>query len=213
MNSNIDDSIPWLITLVNKERDLQRYFELSMQKTLENEEDIEFIANILEEAEKNSILASILARLDDLISSELPGKLESLEAYEKKQPWLSEYLVCSDPEFYLLLQKHLSIRKLYDGPLDGVYGENTKKAVEKFKQEEGIDEPELGHETITKIISPQKELYFLLQEHLSSRQLYNGLVDGIYGEKTKQAVEKFKQEEGIDEPDLSPKTIDKILTS
>ncbi len=153
MNSTTDDSLLLSKILASREHDLQHYFELSMLKMLEKEEDLEFIDKILKEAESNAILASILALIDDFISLELPGETESLEAYKRKQPWLSEYLVCSDPEFNLLLQKHLSNRQLYDGLLDGIYGDKTKQAVDKFKQIEGIDEPELGLKTIGKILT------------------------------------------------------------
>lgn len=153
MNSNIDYLNLWSEILVTRENELQHYFELGMQKTLNQEKDIKFIGNMLEEAEHNIALASILAQIDDLISSELPGEVKSLEAYQHKRPWLSEYLICSDPEFNLLLQERLLFRKLYNGPLDGIYGKYTKKAVDKFKKIEGIDEPELGPKTIDKILT------------------------------------------------------------
>lgn len=153
MNSNMDYLNPWLEILVHREDELQHYLELGVQKTLNKEKDIDFIANILEEAESNTALASILAQIDDLISSELPGEVKSLEAYQHKRPWLSEYLICSDQEFNLLLQERLSFRKLYDGPIDGIYGKYTKEAVDKFKKIEGIDEPELGPKTIDKILT------------------------------------------------------------
>lgn len=156
MVSNTNKSYNLQKVLNNQEHQLRRYFELGMQKSLVKEEDIEFIANILEKAEDDSALAAILSRIDDLISSELPGELESQQEYVIKQPWLSEYLVCSNLEFYLLLQKHLSIRQLYDGPLDGIYGINTKQAVEKFQQHKGINETELGPKTITQILASKE---------------------------------------------------------
>lgn len=137
----MDDSYSFtsiLSILIDRGNDFERYFELSMQQTLTKEEDIKFIAEILEEAISSKTLGYVLEKIDDLTSSELAGESESLERYELKQPWLSEYLVCTcnDQEFYLLLQKYLSNRQLYDGQLNGIHGEKTRKALEEFKQME-----------------------------------------------------------------------------
>ena len=111
--------------------------------------------------------------------------------------------------FVKYLQFKLKTMGYAIGNVDGVFGVNTKAAVQAFQQANGLEADGIvGRQTWYKLnnLTPQARVLKLgsygaevryLQQKLYSK-LYNvGPIDGIFGRQTEQAVKKFQQENGL----------------
>ena len=115
----------------------------------------------------------------------------------------------STGRFVRYLQFLLKINGYAVGNVDGIFGANTRSAVQAFQQANGL-EPDgiVGRMTWYSLnnLTPQArtlrkgsygaEVKYLQQKLYS--KLYNvGAIDGIFGSQTEQAVKEFQSENGL----------------
>lgn len=103
-------------------------------------------------------------------------------------------------------QRRLHALGFYNGPIDGVWGHETRAAVERYQQSRGlamtgrIDEP-----TRAALRAPPPRLVTLseatdvrtVQNRLRQLNHYNGPADGVWGASTQAAMENFQRSRGL----------------
>jgi hypothetical protein len=119
---------------------LAEYCRLMMLAQLssdETEEEVARLDEILALAEQDEQLQFLIGEADYILSSRT-GLLnpDALKNYERQQAWLSEHLTVSAPDsdLYRLLQRRLRELGLYQGPIDGVLGKRSQKAVSQLQK-------------------------------------------------------------------------------
>jgi peptidoglycan hydrolase-like protein with peptidoglycan-binding domain len=111
-----------------------------------------------------------------------------------------------------LVQELLKASGYNPGPIDGIVGPKTRLAMQKFKSgcatfEDflGIPGKQLSQQTgetqtskvsIPANASPDKEQIRLLQERLKASGFYSGPIDGIFGAKTRSALQRYQASQG-----------------
>ena len=107
------------------------------------------------------------------------------------------------------IQVLLKIYGYYSGKVDGVLGANTRSAIERFQQDNGlkitrfVDRKTLGRLVIFQedhLIVKKRLNIKLIQEILKGKGFYTGAIDGKWGPKTKEAMEDFQAAHEL-EPD------------
>lgn len=134
---------------------LLKYCTLATRSTL-SEADADDLDRILAQAETDELLNFLLIEFDHLIAEELNlFDQQHLSGYEDQQAYLREHLVQLTPEdlaYYRELQKLLQKVGCYRGPVDGVFGEDSRKAVEEFQESADLQaDGELTPETVLKL--------------------------------------------------------------
>jgi peptidoglycan hydrolase-like protein with peptidoglycan-binding domain len=105
-------------------------------------------------------------------------------------------------------QQRLRSAGLYDGPVDGLYGPDTRAAIERFQSNRGL--------TVTGRLDDQTRSSLLtagagttpvtlsdatdvrtLQNRLRQLNFYDGPADGVWGPGTQVAVENFQRARGL----------------
>ncbi len=106
----------------------------------------------------------------------------------------------------VVVQGDLAFLGYYDGPTDGIAGDETQAALSAFQTDAGIDvDGEYGPQTDTALASAleaNEDYVTNLQEQLIEKKLYPGPIDGDYGKGTKNAVIAFQKECDIEETGL-----------
>ncbi|MFL5827880.1 MAG: peptidoglycan-binding protein [Thermoleophilaceae bacterium] len=107
------------------------------------------------------------------------------------------------------VQRRLAHAGFAPGPIDGLYGPLTTRAVTRFQQSQGIAvDGKVGRETRRALRHPLLEpgsgyqqagsgQVRTLQRELAHRGFRPGPVDGLYGPRTTQAVVRFQQSHGL----------------
>lgn len=111
-------------------------------------------------------------------------------------------------QYHLTLKNVMDIQSklekigFYKGKIDGIYGKQTKDAVIKFQKENKLHVDGIaGPETLSLLQSNKevskfeltKDIITKVQKELKNLGLYKGLIDGIYGKLTKEAVIKYQK--------------------
>lgn len=100
------------------------------------------------------------------------------------------------------IQTKLEKLNFYKGKIDGIYGKLTEDSVKKFQEEnklhvDGIAGPKtLSLLQVNKEVNKfelTKDMIKKLQKELNKLGLYRGLIDGIYGRLTKEAVIEYQK--------------------
>jgi peptidoglycan hydrolase-like protein with peptidoglycan-binding domain len=155
-----------------------------------------------------AILAKDLAALvNDLLGSGLiPRPL--CHTFGKAMPVLKAGSKGPQVEF---LQRALAHIKHSPGAFDGIFGEQTKAAVNRFQtsvqlSSDGIAGPNTWGALCTSFSSTKKVVVTLgsrggevrvLQHFLSKQGFGPGLIDGIFGDSTRNAVMQFQKSSGL----------------
>jgi len=131
------------------------YFDLAARPSL-SDEDADQLDEILEQAESDEILSFLLSEIDYVLAKQLHlFDDEHTRKYADQQAWLREYLPQCNPESlacYRELQRLLQRRGFYNGPVDGVMGDYTHKAVKEFQKEESLTPDGIvGLKTVSKL--------------------------------------------------------------
>jgi peptidoglycan hydrolase-like protein with peptidoglycan-binding domain len=106
----------------------------------------------------------------------------------------------------IVVQGDLTFLGFYEGPIDGIAGEETQAAISAFQEDAGIDvDGAYGPQTdaaLAEALESNEEYVMGLQEFLIDEELYPGPVDGDYGTGTQNAVKAFQKECEIEETGL-----------
>jgi peptidoglycan hydrolase-like protein with peptidoglycan-binding domain len=103
-------------------------------------------------------------------------------------------------------QRRLQAMGFYNGPVDGVWGPDTRAAVEDFQRSRGmpltaqLDDP--TRRAMRNVASVPVSLsdptdVRTVQNRLRQLHYYNGPADGVWGRDTQAAVERFQQSRGL----------------
>jgi peptidoglycan hydrolase-like protein with peptidoglycan-binding domain len=96
------------------------------------------------------------------------------------------------------LQQVMTSLGYYDGPIDGVYGEETTAAVKEMQTALGVTADGIyGEETHSAL--KEKASYCTVQIHtaLSTYGYHTGEIDGTYGSETVSAVKELQTDLGV----------------
>lgn len=92
------------------------------------------------------------------------------------------------------IQTRLKSLNYYNGKIDGVYGAKTKASVTAFQRSKGlVADGMAGDKTLRALGVEPAARTSQVQEKLKSLKYYNGKIDGVYGSKTKSAVQSFQR--------------------
>jgi hypothetical protein len=130
---------------------LLEYCYLASLPTL-SEEQADYLDRILAQAETDEFLNFLLIEFDYIIAKKLNLLNDQrLSQYEDQQAYLREHLTPpEDLDYYRELQKLLRDRGYYRGLVDGVFGEDSRKAVEQFQ--------EATHLQVSGVLTPETVL-------------------------------------------------------
>jgi peptidoglycan hydrolase-like protein with peptidoglycan-binding domain len=100
------------------------------------------------------------------------------------------------------LQNDLTALGFYDGPINGVYGPATTRAVTVFQRRadlpaDGIAGPQTHAAMNLALGNDTTDAVDLLQTALTGLCYYRGSVDGVFGSGTEAALRAFQKAEGI----------------
>ena len=101
------------------------------------------------------------------------------------------------------LQEELSDLGYYEGPHDGVFGDETQDALEQLQADEGLESTgELDRSTraVLGALAGKSDALSVkaMQTALAELGLYDGLIDGDYGPATEASIEEVQREAGIE---------------
>jgi peptidoglycan hydrolase-like protein with peptidoglycan-binding domain len=86
----------------------------------------------------------------------------------------------------------------YDGPIDGVYGEETAAGVMAMQEDLGVTADGIyGAETHAALKDRAASITVHIQTVLAQYGYYDGPIDGTYGEQTVAAVEELQADLGV----------------
>jgi peptidoglycan hydrolase-like protein with peptidoglycan-binding domain len=97
-------------------------------------------------------------------------------------------------------QQRLSALGFYAGPVDGIWGPDTRAAVERFQRNRALQvTSDLDQVTVSALqAAPQPSATVRdTQQRLSASGFYDGPVDGVWGPGTRAAVERFQRSRGL----------------
>jgi N-acetylmuramoyl-L-alanine amidase len=131
----------------------------------------------------------------------------------------------SDPTDVRTIQNRLRQLNFYSGVADGVWGPRTQVALERFQKSHGLPVGQITGQTIsamgldadtfpTQTVSAgliaqplHPNVVRGVQRRLRQQGFYTGGPDGVWGPRTRSAVEHFQRSRGLDATgDLNPKT-------
>jgi peptidoglycan hydrolase-like protein with peptidoglycan-binding domain len=96
------------------------------------------------------------------------------------------------------LQQVMTSLGYYDGPIDGVYGEETTAAVEEMQTALGVTADGIyGPETHTALKDKASSITVEIQTALTEYGYYTGEIDGTYGPETAAAVKDLQTDLGL----------------
>ena len=90
----------------------------------------------------------------------------------------------------------------YEGPHDGIFGEDTQTALKQLQVDEGLDESgELDQPTLAvlrALAGKSDALAVKAVQTAAELGLYSGLIDGDYGPATEAAIEEVQREANLE---------------
>jgi peptidoglycan hydrolase-like protein with peptidoglycan-binding domain len=106
----------------------------------------------------------------------------------------------------IVVQGDLAFLGFYEGPIDGIAGDETQAAISAFQKDAGIDvDGAYGPQTdaaMAEALESNEEYVTELQEDLMELKLYPGPADGDYGQGTQTAVKALQKDCEIEETGL-----------
>ncbi|KAB8138439.1 hypothetical protein F9U64_04615 [Gracilibacillus oryzae] len=132
-----------------------------------------------------------------------------------------------------ILQEKLQKLSYYDSSIDGEFGILTEYALKKFQKDQQLKiSGEAASDTKQKLIRKEEEAYEqILSEHIADDQsdnakavtqlqealhyygYYQAAIDGIYGPKTDNAFQSFKQDNGLEIVHIENERVNNVAIS
>ena len=154
------------------------------------------------------------------------------EAQAQTQPPVS-YVQPLSPQAQKEVQRHLKELGVYTGAVDGIWGRDSQEALERFQQTRGLQvTSNLNQATLATMGLKPADLLSLgdqpgamagrevqgralnaeairtIQGRLKQLGLYSGDADGIWGDSTQAALERFQRDRGLQSSgQLNPNTL------
>jgi peptidoglycan hydrolase-like protein with peptidoglycan-binding domain len=116
------------------------------------------------------------------------------------------------------LQEGLYFLGFDPGPIDGLFGDQTGRALREFQATAGIDETgHLDEPTALALADAAPEVRMLaveaMQIELTELGHYSGLIDGDFGPETQGALRGFQEANGLEQTgSINPETFDLLNT-
>ena len=96
------------------------------------------------------------------------------------------------------LQQVMTRLGYYDGPIDGVYGDETAAGVKAMQEALGVTADGIyGSETHAALKDKAANITVQIQTVLAQYGYYDGPIDGTYGEETVAAVKELQADLGV----------------
>ena len=165
---------------------------------------------------KSSIMAGLV-----MAGVMLSPAFQAQEAQAQTQNQLS-YVQPLSPQAQREVQRHLKELGAYSGAVDGIWGRDSQEALERFQQTRGLQvTSNLNQATLATMGLKPADLLTLgdlpgamagrevhgralnaeairtIQGRLKQLGLYAGDADGIWGDSTQAALERFQRERGL----------------
>lgn len=174
--------------LTERASTLAEYYRIAVC-SLMSDEDADRLDAIYQAAESDPWLNFLINELDYCINQRA-GLLsdEQISDYDNQQAWLREHLQETplDDQSRKAMQILLQEFNYYAGPIDGVLGKRSKKAIEKLHKK--------------------------AQKLLAQKGYYHEQIDGIFAERSVLAVQNFQRAENIkDDGVLGKVTLTKLM--
>ena len=154
---------------------LADYQEIALSNNL-TDRDSERLEKIYEEAETHPMLNFLLTEIDQNLNRQL-GLLSAtvVETYKDQQAWLREHLeqMPFDYEHRQHIQRLLAEEGLYKGPIDGVLGPRSNKAMKRMNTR--------------------------IQKLLSEKGFYDKDIDGLIGKFSVEAIKAFQKSRDLED--------------
>jgi peptidoglycan hydrolase-like protein with peptidoglycan-binding domain len=176
---------------------------------------------------KNSMLAGLV-----IAGVMLFPAFQAQEAQAQTQPPVS-YVQPLSPQAQKEVQRHLKELGVYSGAVDGIWGRDSQEALERFQQTRGLQvTSNLNQATLATMGIKPADLLSLgdqpgamagrdvpgralnaeavrtIQGRLRQLGLYSGDADGIWGDSTQAALERFQRDRGLQASgQLNPNTL------
>lgn len=135
-----------------------------------SDEDADHLVAIYEQAKSDLLLSFLINELDSILNQRL-GLLDQKHQkdYADQLAWLREHLqeIIYEVEARKKMQALLQELKFYSGPLDGVWGKRSEKAIYKLHKQ--------------------------AQRRLREEGFYHDKIDGDFAEKSITAVKRFQE--------------------
>ena len=123
------------------------------------------------------------------------------------------------------LQKLLTEKGIYAGPINGKFGPLTEEAVMAYQEETGLEvDGEVGAETMKKLTEKphpagtyrygdEGDGVTSLQKKLKEKAYYSGPVNGKFGPLTEEAVRSFQKANGLEVDGIAGKSTLELLNA
>jgi peptidoglycan hydrolase-like protein with peptidoglycan-binding domain len=134
---------------------------------------------------------------------------------EVHSPAISGSASVSSRESLMLAQQQLREEGYYDGPIDGLYTESTRRAIEKFQDKNdlvetgrldlptsdalGLNVYTVNHEAM-RVVNynlDSKELIAYAQKELMEQKYYDGPINGVMSAMTEKSIRAFQKDHDI----------------
>jgi peptidoglycan hydrolase-like protein with peptidoglycan-binding domain len=176
---------------------------------------------------KNSMMAGLV-----MAGVMLSPAFQAHEAKAQTQAPVS-YVQPLSPQAQKEVQRHLKELGVYSGAVDGIWGRDSQEALERFQQTRGLQvTSNLNQATLATMGIKPADLLSLgdqpgamagrdvsgralnaeavrtIQGRLRQLGLYSGDADGIWGDSTQAALERFQRDRGLQvSGSLNPNTL------
>lgn len=167
---------------------------------------------------KNSMMAGLVAA-----GVLLAPVIQSRQAHAQTQSQAPvSYVQPLSPQAQKEVQRHLKELGVYSGAVDGIWGRDSQEALERFQQTRGLQvTSNLNQATLATMGLKPAELLSLgdqtgtmagrdvqgkalkaeavrtIQGRLKQLGMYAGDADGIWGDSTQAALERFQRDRGL----------------
>jgi len=183
---------------------------LIIQPAIDSPPEVTHIAVAIPEAHGDTVLADAGsgAFKGTLGSARLAGTMDMSQFRERNEIAFNDMAVIELADRDTLVQrvqKQLQVAGLYSGPIDGVFGPQTKTALRQYQARHGLPATgELDEATrkalngmLATELTDQDVRLQRVQKQLQVAGLYSGPIDGVFGPQTRTALRQYQARHGL----------------